>query len=184
MSLGGRGGHGPSSSGLQSTKITSFFKRATPPEASHASHASDGEKVKWKPSPAKRQRMAPDEVTKEQPPMNDISNKATTAPSSLRSLLFELSEPSWVKALEEELRSPSFKRLEDFVSSEMSSKTVFPPRSDIFRAFNQTPLENVKVCIIGQDPYHGPGQAMGLSFSVPKSQPIPSSLKNIYKVRE
>lgn len=91
------------------------------------------------------------------------------------------SPPSWVTALDAELKSPSFKRLEDFVAVEMSSKTIFPPRPDVFRAFNQTPITKVKVCIIGQDPYHGPGQAMGLSFSVPKTQPVPSSLRNIYK---
>lgn len=178
MSLGGRGTHA-SSTTVQSAKITSFFKRSAPALPPHAlpPHASESEEVKWKPSPAKRQRRAADEAANEQPSDAIPIPQQASSPT----LLSLLTEPSWVTALDAELKSPSFKRLEDFVAVEMSSKTIFPPRPDVFRAFNQTPITKVKVCIIGQDPYHGPGQAMGLSFSVPKTQPVPSSLRNIYK---
>ena len=72
----------------------------------------------------------------------------------------------------------------NFVKKEYSTKTIFPPKNLIFNAFKKTPWDKVKVVIIGQDPYPNPGDAMGLSFSVPKTQPIPGSLRNIYKCLE
>lgn len=71
--------------------------------------------------------------------------------------------------------------LESFLKSEYSSKTIYPEFKNIFRAFELTPWSGVKVVLLGQDPYHGPGQAHGLSFSVPTNIKIPPSLKNIYK---
>ncbi|KAK9868074.1 hypothetical protein WJX84_007021 [Apatococcus fuscideae] len=92
-----------------------------------------------------------------------------------------LTEPSWRAALRNELAKPSFTQLQDFLSSEWRTQQIFPPKDSIFRAMNSCPLSDVRVVIIGQDPYHNDGQAMGLSFSVPPGQPIPSSLKNIFK---
>ena len=91
-------------------------------------------------------------------------------------------EESWRKALQSEFDKPYFARLVDFLHQEKASgQVVYPPGGLIFRAFELTPLDQVKVVILGQDPYHNPGQAMGLSFSVPDTVPAPPSLKNIFK---
>lgn len=91
-------------------------------------------------------------------------------------------EASWLKQLGPEFEKPYMKQLEGFLADEIASgAAVYPPYELVFNAFCQTPVENVKVVIIGQDPYHGPGQAHGLSFSVPKGVPIPPSLQNIFK---
>ena len=76
------------------------------------------------------------------------------------------------------------KSIYSFIKKEYETKTIFPPKNLIFNAFSKTPWDKVKVVIIGQDPYPNPGDAMGLSFSVPKSQRIPGSLNNIYKCLE
>lgn len=86
----------------------------------------------------------------------------------------------WAKALEPEFQKDYYKKLFNFVGQEYSSTTVYPPGNDIFNAFHLTPLSDVKVVIIGQDPYHEPGQAHGLSFSVKPGVDIPPSLQNIY----
>ncbi|MFN0256858.1 uracil-DNA glycosylase [Pedobacter ureilyticus] len=91
-------------------------------------------------------------------------------------------EPSWFKILEGEFEKPYMKSLKDFLQQEKQAGfTIYPKGSDIFNAFNHTPFEKVKVVILGQDPYHGVGQAHGLSFSVQKGIVPPPSLKNIYK---
>ena len=91
-------------------------------------------------------------------------------------------EASWKKALKEEFEQPYFQKLINFIKEEKTAgKKIYPPGSLIFNAFNSTPIEKVKVVILGQDPYHNPGEAMGLSFSVPRGVRIPPSLKNIYK---
>lgn len=87
---------------------------------------------------------------------------------------------TWRDIILEEAENPYYQKLKQFVQQERSRKTIYPPRESLFRAFNTTPFEDVKVVILGQDPYHQPGQAMGLSFSVPKQQAIPKSLINIY----
>ena len=92
----------------------------------------------------------------------------------------ELLSPSWKSVLSEELESDYFKRLVEFVRAEYDSQSVYPVESDIFRAFDCTPFESVKVVIIGQDPYHGAGQANGLCFSVNEGTSMPRSLKNIF----
>jgi uracil-DNA glycosylase len=90
--------------------------------------------------------------------------------------------PGWKKSLENEFKQGYFKDLVQFLKNEKDSKQViYPPGSFIFNAFNLTDIEKVKVVIIGQDPYHGPNQAHGLSFSVQKGIPAPPSLANIYK---
>ena len=89
---------------------------------------------------------------------------------------------SWKDALADEFGKPYFESLVRFLHKEKSEgKKSFPPGSQIFRAFDLTPLDQVKVVILGQDPYHGVGQAHGLSFSVPEGVPAPPSLKNIFK---
>ncbi|WP_116127451.1 uracil-DNA glycosylase [Lewinella sp. IMCC34183] len=91
-------------------------------------------------------------------------------------------EPSWKEALSEEFSKPYFKTLIGFLKQEKADgKTIYPPGSLIFNAYNTTPLDQVKVVILGQDPYHNPGQAMGLSFSVPRGVTPPPSLRNVYK---
>lgn len=88
----------------------------------------------------------------------------------------------WKKSLENEFKEAYFHDLVEFLKNEKSSKqVVYPPGPFIFNAFNLTDLDQVKVVIIGQDPYHGPNQAHGLSFSVQKGIPAPPSLMNIYK---
>jgi uracil-DNA glycosylase len=90
-------------------------------------------------------------------------------------------DSSWKEVLKEEFEKPYFKNLVEFIKSEYKSNKIFPPGKQIFAAFNATPFDKVKVVIIGQDPYHGPGQAHGLSFSVPEGIPHPPSLRNIFK---
>ena len=89
--------------------------------------------------------------------------------------------PSWGPLMAKEVSQPYMQSLRSFLMEEKKNHIIYPPFSLLFEAFNCTPLSEVKVVILGQDPYHGPGQAHGLAFSVPKSIPIPPSLKNIYK---
>lgn len=90
-------------------------------------------------------------------------------------------EESWKSVLWDQFQMPYFTDLKNFLVEEKRSHKVFPPGPMIFRAFNSTPFEKVKVVILGQDPYHGDGQACGLSFSVPEGVTVPKSLQNIYK---
>ena len=91
-------------------------------------------------------------------------------------------ERSWCRALEEEFQKPYMATLKGFVAEERAgSIAIFPSSQDLFSAFSLTPLDQVKVVIVGQDPYHGPGQAHGLCFSVREGVSLPPSLKNIYK---
>lgn len=91
-------------------------------------------------------------------------------------------EGSWKEVLWEEFQQPYFRKLKDFIQSERSAgKVIYPPASLIFNAFNTTSFDQVKVVILGQDPYHGVGQAHGLSFSVPDGIKPPPSLVNIFK---
>lgn len=91
-------------------------------------------------------------------------------------------EDSWLKVLHDEFDKPYMKSLKAFLQQEkQAGQTVYPKGADIFNAFNYTPFDEVKVVILGQDPYHGVGQAHGLSFSVQKGIVPPPSLKNIYK---
>lgn len=91
-------------------------------------------------------------------------------------------EPSWKQVLSHEFEQPYFLVLTQFLKQEkLAGKTIFPPGPQLFAAFDSTPFKNTKVVILGQDPYHGSGQAHGLCFSVNKGIAIPPSLKNIYK---
>ena len=87
----------------------------------------------------------------------------------------------WLPALSPEFKKPYYASLYRFLKEEYATRVIYPPSEDIFNAFHFTPLSKVKVLILGQDPYHEPGQAHGLSFSVPEGIEIPPSLVNIYK---
>ena len=89
-------------------------------------------------------------------------------------------EPSWKEQLQGEFQQNYFQRLTDAVRQEYQTTTCYPPGRLIFNAFNLCPFDQVKVVIIGQDPYHEPGQAHGLSFSVQDGVPFPPSLQNIF----
>ena len=90
-------------------------------------------------------------------------------------------EASWKEKLAEEFGKPYFQQLAQFVREEYQKFTIYPPGGKIFNAFDKCPFDKVKVVILGQDPYHGPGQANGLSFSVNDGVALPPSLQNIYK---
>jgi uracil-DNA glycosylase len=91
-------------------------------------------------------------------------------------------EASWKALLQDEFQQPYMQALRQFLRDEKAAgKTIYPPGPDIFNALNSTPFNQVRVVVLGQDPYHGPGQAHGLCFSVQKGVAVPPSLKNIYK---
>jgi len=91
-------------------------------------------------------------------------------------------EEGWKQALANEFQKPYFAEIKAFLLAErQAGKTIYPPGPLIFNAFNKTPFDAVRVVVLGQDPYHNPGEAMGLSFSVPKGVKVPPSLLNIYK---
>ncbi|MBP3739542.1 MAG: uracil-DNA glycosylase [Bacteroidales bacterium] len=90
-------------------------------------------------------------------------------------------DPSWYEVLRPQFEAPYFAELKNFLVAERQQHTCYPPGSKIFAAFDSTPFDKVKAVIIGQDPYHEPGQAMGLCFSVPQGVPVPPSLVNIIK---
>jgi len=90
-------------------------------------------------------------------------------------------ESSWKAALEDEFGKDYFKNLREFVKAEYQHSIIYPAPKNIFRAFELTPFDKVEVVILGQDPYHGPGQANGLCFAVNEGVPLPPSLQNIFK---
>lgn len=87
----------------------------------------------------------------------------------------------WKEFIQKESEKEYYKNLVLFLDEEYRTKTIYPPKKEIYHAFSLTPFEEAKVVILGQDPYHEKGQAMGLSFSVPDEIPVPRSLQNIYK---
>uniref|UniRef100_A0A8R1I9A0 Uracil-DNA glycosylase n=1 Tax=Caenorhabditis japonica TaxID=281687 RepID=A0A8R1I9A0_CAEJA len=120
------------------------------------------------------QKLETELATKKMKPDPEIIN--------LQSLLHG---DSWVKLLQEEFQKPYIQKIEKFLTEEQrKNKQVFPPRQEIFTAFNLIPFEQISVVIIGQDPYHDDNQAHGLSFSVKKGVKPPPSLKNIFKELE
>lgn len=116
---------------------------------------------------------------------NNTSNASASSLSSYDEatarFLASLTDESWRAELDDIFSKPSFAKLAKFVATEQANKIVYPPPSDIFSSLNLCPLDRVKVVIVGQDPYHGPGQAHGLCFSVKPGQPLPPSLRNIYR---
>lgn len=166
--------------------ITSFFKpksgKKVTPEPSDTTDASSDSRSKKR--------------TLEDGASNSTSRdkrSKTNDDAAVRELISYLNPPkgqqdtvlkpeiAWTEALDKHFASPSFARLANFVAAQRKSHVIYPPASDTFSALNWTPLENVKVVIVGQDPYHGPDQAHGLCFSVRKGVRTPPSLRNIYK---
>jgi uracil-DNA glycosylase len=94
---------------------------------------------------------------------------------------FASTAPSWAAVLGDELRAPYFTKLQAFVAAERAKHDVFPAEADVFAAFRHTPFDQVRVLLLGQDPYHDDGQAHGLCFSVGRGVAIPPSLRNIHK---
>ena len=117
-------------------------------------------------------------------PKTTIATSSSSSSLSLSSSWIpfdETMEPSWKTQLVGETKKPYFKRLSDFLNNESKSNIIYPPREQIFSAFSFCPFDKVNVVIIGQDPYHGPGQAHGLAFSVQKGIQSPPSLMNMIK---
>ncbi|GFE53242.1 uracil-DNA glycosylase [Babesia ovis] len=112
-------------------------------------------------------------------PSNDATN--TSASADTISTVEKLLGDEWASKLSDEIRKPYFGRLWNLVAKDRKTKKVYPPEHLVFNAFKLVPLSKVKVVIVGQDPYHQPRQAMGLSFSVPRGVAIPPSLRNIFK---
>lgn len=114
--------------------------------------------------------------------MTEWENEKTEIKNTIKQIRMDVQiEESWKQILSAEFEKDYFRQLTDFVRNEYRSTTVYPPGKLIFNAFNLCPFEQVKVVIIGQDPYHGPGQAHGLCFSVNDNVPFPPSLRNIFK---
>lgn len=114
----------------------------------------------------------------------DVDAVLASLPPASAELLAPLAHTSWLSALKAEVRKPYFASLAAEVAKERARSTVFPPAANVFTAFTATPLEQVRVVILGQDPYHGPSQAHGLCFSVMRGVAVPPSLKNIYTEME
>lgn len=148
---------------MSSAKITSFFKKSTGTKKPGRLEGA-----------ATNKRIGNDENVP-----TEIVKRSKV--DRVEDLLSSLESASWKSALAKSFASKSFGRLADFVAKERSSHTVYPPVQDTWTALNACSLEDIKVVIVGQDPYHGPNQAHGLCFSVlPRERP-PPSLKNIYK---
>ncbi|KAL3905960.1 MAG: hypothetical protein SGARI_004215 [Bacillariaceae sp.] len=113
---------------------------------------------------------------------NDESVQTSSSSMAFDNLQDGLTESSWKAALKSHFTSASYQRLQHFLQDEQNSgATIYPPPESVFNALNMCPLNDTKVVILGQDPYHGPNQGMGMAFSVNKGIPMPPSLKNIFK---
>jgi len=111
-----------------------------------------------------------------------IEKTHTNLSGTSKDMTCYLKEPGWLSILKSEFSEKYFQNIVDFVTFERKQHTVYPPEEEVFSAFNFTPLDKVKVVIIGQDPYFNPGQANGLCFSVKRGVKVPPSLARIYQV--
>lgn len=184
-------------SAKQKSAITSFFQ---PKKAQVDNVAS----VSSSPPPSKRQRLENKPITaaaivptekaegntpreKIEPDEAAVSTAIVAAASSDVHIEqtgwapFDTMEPSWRRELVKEVRKPYFQKLLKFLEGEIKTQTIFPAAAEVFTAFNLCPLDSIKVVVIGQDPYHGPGQAHGLAFSVKRGVAVPPSLRNMIK---
>lgn len=167
--------------------ITSFFQ----PKKKKSDNAADGKKRGRDDSDKDGHNddddqtaatvSSPDLSVSESSKRIKTNNSDPLLDEAVSTLLASLTEESWRTELNDVFTKPGFAKLAKFVASEQAKHTVFPPPCDIFSSLILCPLDQVKVVIVGQDPYHGPGQAHGLCFSVKPGQQIPPSLKNIYK---
>eukprot|EP01138_Halocafeteria_seosinensis_P004835 gb/GECG01004944.1/.p1 GENE.gb/GECG01004944.1/~~gb/GECG01004944.1/.p1 ORF type:complete len:328 (+),score=34.18 gb/GECG01004944.1/:1-984(+) len=151
--------------------ITQFLKRPSPNKRSlEVSDDSVGETKAPDISPTQQRKL---QKTADE----DTSNgEEPLIPEELGEV-----DSKWIEALKPQLKKHYWKELQNFVEKERNAKTVYPPKPLVFTALRMTPLDSVKVVILGQDPYHGPNQAHGLAFSVPKGVRAPPSLLNILK---
>lgn len=148
------------------------------PEKSPKKRKVSNESVKGSTEKHKASVKAAKKETTSSPKAPVGESKTTTTSANLKSLL---KDEKWMKALSAEFDKNYFTEIEKKLAQEYKEgKEIFPPKELIFNAFNLTPLDKVRVVILGQDPYHDDGQAMGLCFSVPKVIKTPPSLKNIY----
>ncbi|KAK3108246.1 hypothetical protein FSP39_004018 [Pinctada imbricata] len=151
-------------------------------KASATSSASQAKKAKTEKETKVKNKVKSKEKTKSIDSDATKSEAPSTADTGALNLSSLLTDAAWKKALDAEFKLPYFKELEKQLAADYSKgEQIFPPKNLIFNAFNKTPFDKVKVVLLGQDPYHDDGQAMGLSFSVPVGIPPPPSLKNIYK---
>lgn len=175
---------GPSSAADESPSgDASTLTASTAPSARHRSRQNKQERpIVWQAQ--QRRRMAVNKAAanalrlQKQLEARCAAAAAEGSPLQLSELLLE---PSWRAALAPELASPGFRSLDAFLQAEWAAQRIFPAKPAIFRALNACPLPAVRAVILGQDPYHDDGQAMGLSFSVPRGVAPPSSLQNIFK---
>jgi uracil-DNA glycosylase len=125
-----------------------------------------------------KRKLAQDKLAKIKKEREALANKDGFG----QAIQAESLEPGWRKILQPEFEKAYFKGLRSFLNKQSASnKIIFPPAQEVFSAFNHCTFENLKVVIIGQDPYHGPGQGHGLCFSVKRGVKVPPSLKNVYK---
>lgn len=152
-----------------------------PKKAKAKAEAKEKEPKKAAKAPkAKAKRAAPEGAAS----VAKMPKVAVDPSKALEELLAGLQEPGWKEALAAEFDKKYFADIAHFVQEERAALTVHPPVDKVFSAFNETPFEQVRVVILGQDPYHEPGQAHGMCFSVPPGIEPPASLKNIYKELE
>ena len=172
-----------------------FIKKRKKSDADTAEQESKTDKNKNpEKSPLKQKKIQPmEEEEKDEKKPKEAPQKIITEDNSQNLKFYPTYESfidkleTWKEPLKSFINPPNnsiMKSIYTFVKKEYSTKKIFPPKDLIFNAFSKTPWDNVKVVIIGQDPYPNPGDAMGLSFSVPKTQNIPGSLRNIYKCLE
>lgn len=163
---------------MANRKITSFFGRpgAPPPKIGKENKTKEmnSDKVLGK-------RKQPENSKDFNLEQYFPEDPADTSESAGKTDNNEKNVTSWNSALKAEFQKRYFKDLSRFVDSQFKSKTVYPPEHQIFEAFRLCPLNKVRVVIIGQDPYHGPGQGHGVCFSVQRGIRVPPSLRNIYK---
>eukprot|EP01089_Gocevia_fonbrunei_P012870 TRINITY_DN3152_c0_g1_i6.p1 TRINITY_DN3152_c0_g1~~TRINITY_DN3152_c0_g1_i6.p1 ORF type:complete len:192 (+),score=48.90 TRINITY_DN3152_c0_g1_i6:35-610(+) len=112
---------------------------------------------------------------------SDTPSASSSADLDTNAIIAGLEDPGWKELLESEFQKPYFKKILSFVEQEREKVEIYPPDDEVLNAFNYTPWDQVKVVIVGQDPYFNPGQAHGISFSVKKGVAVPPSLRQIYK---
>ena len=186
---------------MSQRSIASFFKKGPAAGGSSSVGADSGAKAaKSTLTPEQKQRAeknrlaALEKLKRKREAGSASPGSASFTPNAKRSreeqaqdseaavlTLQNIKDKGWRELLAAQESKSYFKGLQNFLKGEFAKKTIYPARSDIFAAFDLCPLESVKVVIIGQDPYHGPGQAHGLAFSVRKGNRVPPSLRNIYK---
>ena len=164
--------------------ITSFFKKSPTKRKASTSTASNkrargrhGARATGGKEPENDEKVAEEVEDDAGADMGDESKVVTVTVGGVDISINE----TWEKVLRKEFKKPYFQALQKFVAKERKKVTVFPPPEQVYSAFNWTPRTQVKVVILGQDPYHGPGQAHGLCFSVQKGVRIPPSLRNMIK---